>query len=203
MQGQLISPGVQESPESLPGTYRAPVTIEIRSPGQLPCLCHETQVWFELADVPEGIEATFEPQSFTIEWIEVYQEQGSPAGETSRTVDLTLAVPASYEGQQDQTITIEGHAANSGAVQGIDVAPTQLTLSFPAAGEASEAPDGPSSEPSGQEDASAGERPDETGGDARIEQASAPDDEDSSPVPGPGAVAAVLASAVVAWRRRV
>ncbi len=205
MQGQIDSPGVQESPETLPGTYRAPVTVLLQCPGgQFPCLATETTVEFQATDLPDGIEATFEPNPVVIDWAETYQEQMSPAGHAERTVNVTLQVPASYTGQGDHKITLDAEATNDPDVQGAAVAPTQLTLSFPAAedpggeeptGASDEEPQ-PSSSPSSN--ASTGEASDG----AQLEQASEPDDEEGSPVPGVGALAAVLALAVVAWRRR-
>lgn len=176
MQGQLTSDGFQETPEDLPATYQAPVTLEIRSPAQLPCLCRETVVEFRVADLPDGIEGTFDPDQITIPWAEVYQEEMSPAGETTRTVNVTVDVPAGHEGKGAHPVTLEAEATNDGGIQGIQVAPTQLTLVFPAAEQADQ--------------------------NLSTQAAAEEDGEAEAAVPGMGAIAAVIALGAIAWRRR-
>lgn len=177
MQGQLTSDGFGETPEDLPATYQAPVTLEIRSPAQLPCLCTQTVVEFHVTDQPEGIEGTFDPEQITIQWAEVYQEEMSPAGEVTRTVNVSLEVPAGHEGKGAHKATLEAQATNDGGIQGIQVAPTQVTLLFPDA----------------EEDA---------GGNLSAQSAAEDDGEAETAVPGMGAMAAVIALGAVAWRRR-
>lgn len=135
MQLQLSSPGFGETPESLPAVYEAPVTVEIRSPAGMPCLCEETHITFVVPDLP-GLEGTFEPPSFTIDWPSHYVANTSPSAQATLATTLTVQVPEAYLGQEATRITVDAQAENRGGsemVQGFQTMPLELALTFPPA----------------------------------------------------------------------
>lgn len=139
----VVEGEVDETPESLPGTYHASLTVRVKNPEV--CLCRTTHVTLALTDAPWVEDVTFEPESYTIDWAEHAAAEHSMTKHT-QPVELTFTAPASLAGEPARKATIVVNATHepSESPQKAQPSATQLAVTFP--GEESEDPEATSEE---------------------------------------------------------
>lgn len=82
-----LNADVAQAPGQLPGSYAVEVDVTVEAPGDQ-CLCQETTVE-PGAESSTADEVRFDPESYTIVWVENWQTE-----EHERTVNATVVVPA-------------------------------------------------------------------------------------------------------------
>ncbi|MDX1612124.1 MAG: hypothetical protein R3185_07125 [Candidatus Thermoplasmatota archaeon] len=196
-----LSAAVESTPETLPGTYVANVTITATNQGGA-CTCSQTTVTLTGEDVGNLTEVTFEPPSVTFDWV-AQGEQGN-AGGASKSVNLTFTAPESLYGASDHTLTLNATAETDSPTATYTVTPTQLTVSFPDAPQSQEAesPDGTDDEASSNE--TAPNEPEAPADNGTMTGDGGDDEEESNDSPAAGVLVllASLGLALVVRRRR-
>lgn len=122
-----LTGAVIETPDELPGVYEAAVEAEVQASGGQ-CLCQETSVDLQAAEVPSAVQATvFSPRSFVVDWT-------SMVGASSVTQEsrVSIGVADIPEDTSLLSLTVTADVESNNQLVKDEVQPTQLALPIPA-----------------------------------------------------------------------
>lgn len=122
-----IEAEVVSEPEDLPGTYEVTLTVHTNQ-SQPTCVCSESAVTLSLAPDLEWVEASFEPETYLINWIE--KAQRADVGTHVEEVHLSVRVGEEKTGNAPLVLLVDGRAS-SNAPQDDRVVPEPLILEVP------------------------------------------------------------------------
>lgn len=169
IEGEIV-----EAPDTLPGVYEAALTVGTQHPGvgsgAQVCACTETTIDLFLGEAPDWVvDASFDPASFTVDWVE--ESADGHLGGHVQDVALRFTVDEEKLGDEPHSLIVDGEGSSDTPFHDVHVAPTQLNVHFP-----------------GGEDARDSDE------DVSMTEAS---EEESSDVPFLGGIASVVTAALV------
>lgn len=147
---------IVEAPDTLPGVYEAALVVETQNPGvggevQV-CACTETTIELSLEESPDWVmDASFEPASFTVDWVE--ESADGNLEDHVQEVDLRFTVDEEKLGDGSERLTVEGEGSSDTAFHDVHVAPAQLAVHFPGGDDAGDGDGGVSMAQASEEEA--------------------------------------------------
>lgn len=179
-----------EIPDRLPGTYRGLILVETTVSGG-GCVCAPgttTTVQLDITAEDPVTEAVVSPSSYAIDW---WSEPHEMHEGHQKVVQVTLHMAQTSANLAK--FSLETSAATDSPIHQTNALDSAYAIPLP-----QEAHDTATQEDTEEDDEAnaSGDR------EARTQSASEPGDLEQAAVPGVGAIAALIALAVVAWRRR-